>query len=378
MLHVRLGGCGAPANLLFSSSDGISSQKLTPKIVCMKQYEQLFPFHVCHMIRDKMNLDLSPVKNIFKNIKNSFSKFFSNDEILNENLGLRKDSKHVKKISELFSDLKMVVDHCWLFRDENKKNFFIQNEREIMEWMNHKSFKENNYLEIIYHVFHYDEGKILLYRNYNLDRTIRDLSETFLSWNAWYSPLSNTLFIPSGFVHFALKKLNSEECIFQSFVSTFITHEISHLIWNQLETQWKIEKELNKDNKDDVHSLYQWNNIMKEMAMFWKIERDSKKFSELFADWLGDPIAYRSLFLDSDEISLNLGHLNGKPKQIHEKKCFFSTIFRLWCRDKCMKDHPCDRVRALISIQSTSLMKRYFEDIYKCKNSGLIVFTKGK
>lgn len=367
MLHFRVGGSGMPAELIFKDE---SAHILTPKLVCIKQYEQLFPFHVCHSIKKTMALDILPVKDLFRRIKSGFDRWLVRES---ESTLKFKYKELVEQIRIKLRDLKLVVDHCWLFRDENKKKFFNDFEDEILGWMNHRIMKEGEYAEMIYHIFHHrdDNGNqnIMLYRNYRLDRKIRDLAQTFLSWSGWYSPLSNTLVIPSGFIHFALKSLEKDGCIFESYVSHMISHETSHMLWTDLQEQWRSEFASNQLYDVSI-TLREWNERMKRIANDVKLNRDSTHFNELFADWVAYQVAYESLFIENDPTTpaSTIAHLNGRKKKLHEKKCFFSTMFRLWCRDKCMKNHPCDYTRAMMSIRASVAMRSYFEDIYKCKS----------
>ena len=369
MLHLRIGGSGAPAELIFrDDAKQTSNQMLTPQIVCIKQYEQLFPYHVCHAIKKTMALDTFPIKQIFRRIRTTYMQWI--DKEAERTLGIRNKAL-VSIIKETLKDLQLVVDHCWLFRDESKKKFFDDFESEILEWMNHQVFKEGDYIDIIHHILRQkiptdkegDKGgnQIMMFRNYWLDRQLRDLVSTFMSWGGWYSPRANALVVPSGLVHFILKKLEKDHCISESFGSYFLSHETSHLVQNIIESQWKFELESKDYVISENDSLRLWNGKMSNLSQESHLHRDSLHFSEFVADWLGIPVSYETLFLASG--------MDTKIPKRHEKRCFYATIFRLWCRDKCMNNHPCDRIRALMTIKSSMSMKSYFEDIYKCRSS---------
>lgn len=287
---------GVLYNLLLHYRVGLHNSEDT----CIRQYEALFPFDVCHHVKDLMKIDIYYVKDVFKSIRNGFVDW------IKKNAFKHKPST-IEAMSKRMSEVKLITDHCWLKRDETHKPFFLELENSIMKM-------DGEYTQIIYEVFRSD---LSFYRNEHADKYLRNLEETFTTWNGYYNNKDNALIVPSGLIHFLSTEANKGGCIFEAFLSYFFGHELSHCVHREL-----LEKEPNNapfnSYLDYLQSRY---------------GRDF--FKEVVADAIGSEVAFVYGF---------------KKKDQKERECFFLTVTKIWCNDIAFSNHPTGSKRVKITI----------------------------
>jgi hypothetical protein len=331
MVHLRLGGTGAPVSMLYPTPES-DSAPLTPHSLCIKQYEQLFPLHVCLHIKEVMRIDTYAIKQLFRRTKDAFVKW------------IRRDSERVlgttpayrAKMEKKLMDVQIVADRCWMFQDESHRKFFFDMESSLLSWMQDErmSGESITYEDVVYHVFRH-ETRLLQFRNHYMDKYVRNLAETFVSWNGWYSRAENTLVLTSGFAHFVMTRLENDGCIAETVIPILMAHEITH------ELHWQAQEE------GGVPSL--WLQLLERLKADYRIESDGV-VRELFSDWLGLQVAF-SIHQDST---------------VDAKLCFFRTCIKLWCTDNTRAGYVSDRDRASLCIRAGSLGS-YYEELHQCR-----------
>ncbi len=289
-----------------------------PKVseTCVRQYEQLFPLGVCEHIKKMMDIDVYQIKGMFKSMRNGYIKWMTKNKYGHS-------ATTVTATITRLNDLVLIVNDCWLKRDKTQKEYVLKMEQKNV---NHTT-QHTEYQDIIYDIFKSD---ISLYRNEDADRYLRNLDETFLTFSGGYNRYENSLTVSPGLVHFFMTEMSKDGCIFDSFMSCYFGHEIGHMIYREL---MALEPNNIKFNSylDTLRSVYGF-----------------EYFKEIVADSLGSEVAFEYIF---------------KPRSEEDKKCFFLTCIKLWCKETSLRDHPPSKVREEIVVNTN---KKEYNNLF-CK-----------
>lgn len=388
--NLRIGGVGAPPELLFTSHAGIQQQQqqqiITPHTLCIRLYEQLFPFQVCHYVKQEMQVNVLPIQNVFRDVKSQFIHWIRSDtSVLPRSVGGGGDSKNPlkEKLIQKIETMKLIVDHCWLFRNEKLKETIQRIETDLTRLDGHDisaGYTTNDpgayFIENVDQIYRHPKH-ILLYRNHHLNRRFRDLDETFLTWNGWYYPSANAIAISNGLIYFASTKLRTDLGLQAAFVSYFIAHEVSHFI-DRTVTQF----EQQYATAPAVLDFTIWHQTLERIQSEYP---DEGAPHDLFADWLGSQRSFDARFDHSMTTTTTAHHINqtnalhdqidllssrspavdidGGDSIRREKIVYFHTIMKLWCAAGKARDHPSDIVRASI-VCTAGRLKQEFENLF--------------
>ena len=356
MLHYRISGLGIT-----------SSSPLDTESLCIRQFEQLFPFHVCHLIRKEMALDIMPIKQSFYMVRDQYRKW-----ILNESQIVFGWTPEVQKhvVNEVIDKIHLVADRCWLYHGNDAlRNHLVEKEDHLL-----KVFQEFAataatstegiipiYEDMLHSIFHQSHHKsqipmethMMVYRNEYLNRYIRNLDETFMTWNAETAAEDNALVVMSGLIYFALKGVDPRSQLSTNLIRFMISHEIAH----------RIDRVTRSMSPPAVQS---WQEVRRHIEQHvYPTERESNTLlpdtqgKDVFADWMASKIVYSILEYPSRTDSTYKDSQEYKDSLIS----MFRVLMKLWCTDINRPTHLDDHKRAMILYYT---LETAYRKIHRC------------
>jgi hypothetical protein len=346
MIHFRVSGFGLPWTLISPTSPTLS-----PEILCIRQYEQLFPLHVCALIKKHMTMNLWTVRSLFDTIRTRYITALRDRSI---KMGLS-SALVTDFITPKLKKMELIVDRCWFYTNNRvERDHLVKREQKILTAINqHANVVTSNYEEVLFRFFTDEDvavHSIMLYRNSYIDKSYRNLDETFLSWNGVYSRELNAIVLSSGFIHFAMTQLEDNGIIQKAFLSGVIAHEMGHEIHGTI-----------VEYRDKIESQDEWDKVFKSVWSIYNGNTDKgdadvsdQQWRELFADWIGDQIAF-SVFLDS------------KPTPTNQDKLgFLVTLMKLWCTGKYRGPNALDDLKRINIPASVGMLGRNWKMLMNC------------
>jgi hypothetical protein len=279
-----------------------------PEHTCTLHYKQLFPIHVCHYIKDQLNLSTFTIKGIVEELKKSYIKWIDKNEYeFSENF--KRNVKNKLKIMNVY------INQCWMSDDLKTKEHLTFVEQDVLD--------HDDYVKGISHLF--KNEKFRTFRNALTDRYNKNLIAHFMNWNAWYETKDNSLVIPPGSTDFHLKRVPQESCMFKAYVGSIIGHELFHLIYSEI-VKFKTKKWLEIETNMKKYGLH--------------------NLEENLADLFGSSINHETFLTET------------------EKQCFFLTYIRIWCDDESQLGHSRGKIRSLIPLE---FLQKEYEKVFHCK-----------
>lgn len=286
--------------------------------LCIRQYKQLFPLSVCTTLRNEMEIPEDVLQYITK-LRKSYIEYFEQNQF-------QFTRSSILVIKENIEKTQWYVNTCWMLPD------FSIGFQDVIEmekrYLNIVEGPSSIYLSIVSQI--HTEKFFQSYRHDDDTLFIRDLGIRFATWEAWSSSNSKSIYVPPGFLHYIVTRMDLKSIAAKTHIGNGLAHEQLHQFSQYLSSNAVRSKE--------------WTRFENHVSRVIPVG----KLHENLADIIGTMVNYRTI----------------SPKDQRSKQVFFLTHLRLWCKNSEMSDHASGSLRV---ISPLILLHKEYEDAFQCK-----------